>query len=204
MVFCFHSSLPPNTGADADPQIIPLWPAKPPGDVGIPATGKKYIQLSVAGKPYEVAGRPTKWLTNVTKPTMTIYPAPKETTTHVAMIICPGGGYHNLGWDIEGEEVAAWLNSIGITGVLLKYRCPRRAGDVQGEPPLGPLMDAQRALRITRAQAADGPSTRKRSASSASPPAVISSANPPTSTSRLYDPIDDADKTVAAPISRSC
>ena len=154
LVFCLLL-LPTLTTRAADPQILPLWPAQPPGDVGIPATEEKFIELKVAGKPYEVAGRPTRWLTNVTKPTITIYPAPKETNTHAAMIICPGGGYHNLGWDIEGEEVAAWLNSQGITGVLLKYRCPRRPGDVKGEPPLGPLIDAQRALRLTRARAAD-------------------------------------------------
>jgi hypothetical protein len=42
------------------------------------------------------------------------------------MIICPGGRYWDLYWELEGEEVAAWLNSVGMTGVILKYRCPRR------------------------------------------------------------------------------
>src|SRR5438045_9636103 len=69
------------------------------------------------------------------------------------MLICPGGGYHNLGWDVEGEEVAAWLNSLRITGVILKYRCPRRPGDVKGVPPLGPLKDAQRAVSLVRSRA---------------------------------------------------
>jgi hypothetical protein len=45
------------------------------------------------------------------------------------MLICPGGGYHDLFWELEGEEVAAWLNSQGMTGIILKYRCPRRPGD---------------------------------------------------------------------------
>jgi acetyl esterase/lipase len=69
------------------------------------------------------------------------------------MLICPGGGYHNLGWDVEGEEIAGWLNANGIAGVILKYRCPRRAGDVKGEPPLGPLLDAQRAVSLVRHRA---------------------------------------------------
>ena len=62
---------------------------------------------------YEVGGKPTKWLTNVTKPTLTIYRPMKDKDTGATMLICPGGGYHNLGWDVEGEEVAAWLNSLG-------------------------------------------------------------------------------------------
>jgi acetyl esterase/lipase len=184
----------------ADPQVIPLWPAKPPGDVGIPATEEKFIQLMVAGKPYEVAGRPTRWLTNVTKPTITIYPAPSQTNTHVAMIICPGGGYHNLGWDIEGEEVAAWLNSVGITGVLLKYRCPRRPGDVKNEPPLGPLIDAQRALRLTRAHAAEWSiDPRKIGIIGFSAGGHLAGAAATNFDKHLYDPIDDADKQSCRP-----
>ena len=71
------------------------------------------------------------------------------------MIICPGGGYWDLYWELEGEEVAAWLNSVGMTGIILKYRCPRRSGDVRGEPPLGPQLDAQRAVSLVRSRAAE-------------------------------------------------
>jgi acetyl esterase/lipase len=136
----------------AEPIVVDLWPGKTPGDVGI-AGEEKFIELKVAGKTYEVGGKPTKWLTNVSRPQMLVYLPAKEANTGVCMLICPGGGYHNLGWDVEGEEVAAWLNSIGMTGVILKYRCPRRPGDVKGEPPLGPLIDAQRALRLVRGRA---------------------------------------------------
>jgi acetyl esterase/lipase len=135
-----------------EPMVLELWPGKVPGDVGISGE-ERFFQLQVNGKPYEVGGKPTKWLTNVTKPSLTVYPAAKEKNTGVAMLICPGGGYHNLGWDVEGEEVAAWLNSLGITGIILKYRCPRRPGDVKGEPPLGPLLDAQRAISLVRSKA---------------------------------------------------
>ena len=71
------------------------------------------------------------------------------------MVICPGGGYWDLYWELEGEEVAAWLNSVGMTGIILKYRCPRRPGDVRGEPPLGPQIDAQRAVSLVRSRAAE-------------------------------------------------
>jgi acetyl esterase/lipase len=146
----------PAAAADR-PLVIDLWPGKPPGDVGI-AGGEKFIELKVGGKPYQVGGKPTKWLTNVTKPSITVYRPAKDAdakppNTGVAMIICPGGGYHNLGWDVEGEEVAAWLNSLGMAGIILKYRCPRRPGDTKGVPPAGPLKDAQRAVSLVRSRA---------------------------------------------------
>ncbi len=136
----------------AESVVIDIWPGKPPGDVGI-AGEEKIFELQVKGKLYEVGGKPTHWVTNVTKPTLTVYPAPQDKNTGIAMIVCPGGGYHNLGWDVEGEEVAAWLNSIGMTGIILKYRCPRREGDIKGLPPLGPVKDAQRALSLVRSKA---------------------------------------------------
>lgn len=133
-------------------QAVELWPGPPPGDVGIPGE-EKVFQLVEKGKPYEVGGRPTSWKTNVSRPTLTLFrPAAPN---GAAMIVCPGGGYHNLGWEHEGEEVAAWLNSIGITALLLKYRCPRRPGDEKGVPPKGPLIDAQRALRLARSRAGE-------------------------------------------------
>src|SRR5476651_665628 len=80
-----------------EPSVVDLWPGKPPDDAGIPGA-ERFFQLQMNGKPYEVGGKPTKWLTNVTAPTLTIYPAPKEKNSGLSMIICPGGGYHNLGW----------------------------------------------------------------------------------------------------------
>lgn len=131
--------------------VLDLWPGKPPDDAGIPGE-EKWLDLKVNGKSYEVAGKPTHWRTNVSKPTLTVYRPPKDRDTGVSMLICPGGGYHNLGWDVEGEEIAAWLTVNGITGIILKYRCPRRANDVKGEPPIGPLKDAQRAVSLVRSK----------------------------------------------------
>src|SRR3989442_8559128 len=118
-----------------------------------PAGEEKFFEFKVKGKPYLVDGKPTKWLTNVTRPTLTIYRPAKDKDTGAAALICPGGGYHNLAWDLEGEDVARWLNSLGVTGIILKYRCPRRPGDVKGEPPAGPLKDAQRAISLVRSRA---------------------------------------------------
>ena len=68
----------------------------------------------------------------------------------MAIVVCPGGGYNILAWDHEGEQVARWLNSIGVTAAVLKYRVPRRPGTPKDEPPLQALMDAQRALSLVR------------------------------------------------------
>ena len=64
-----------------------------------------------------------------------------------AVVICPGGGYSILAWDLEGTEVAQWLNGIGVTALVLKYRVPRRKNRPKHEAP---LQDAQRALGLTR------------------------------------------------------
>jgi acetyl esterase/lipase len=139
--------------AAEDPLVMDVWPGRPADDDAATIGEEHFRELIVNGKPYQVAGKPTKWLTNVTKPTLTVYRPAKDKNIGTAMLICPGGGYHNLGWDVEGEEIAAWLNSLGITGIILKYRCPRRPGDAKGEPPLGPLKDAQRAVSLVRSKA---------------------------------------------------
>jgi acetyl esterase/lipase len=92
-------------------------------------------------------------ITAVTKPTVTIC-KPSKNDSGTAVLICPGGGYWNLYWQLEGEEVAEWLNSKGITGVILKYRVPRRSDEPKTEPARRPLQDAQRAVRIVRSKAA--------------------------------------------------
>src|SRR3954454_15104113 len=132
----------------AEPLGVDLWPGKTPGDVGIKGEETSRIHQS------PLVG-PTKLITNVSKPTLTIYRAPEDKNTGTAMLICPGGGYWDLYWELEGEEVAAWLNSIGMTGIILKYRVPRRPGEARGEPPLGPLLDAQRAVSLVRSRAGE-------------------------------------------------
>jgi acetyl esterase/lipase len=136
------------TAKAAEPLVVDVWPGKTPGDTGIKGQETSRIH------PSPLVG-PTKLITNVTRPTLTIYSPPKGNNTGTAMVICPGGGYWDLYWELEGEEVAAWLNSQGMTGVILKYRCPRRAGEPEREPPLGPQLDAQRAVKLVRSRAAD-------------------------------------------------
>ena len=86
----------------------------------------------------------------VVRPTLTVYKAPKQKANGTGVIICPGGGYNILAWTHEGVEIAQWLNSIGVTAFILKYRVPRRDPD---QPHALPLQDAQRAIRIVRSNA---------------------------------------------------
>ena len=97
-----------------------------------------------------VGGETVLRITNVSEPTITIYPAPDEVATGAAMIVCPGGGYNILAYDLEGDEVCEWLTNIGVTAVLLKYRVPRRDGREKHEAP---LEDLQRAMSYVRANA---------------------------------------------------
>jgi acetyl esterase/lipase len=89
-------------------------------------------------------------ISNVSEPTITIYNSPDEIASGAAMIVCPGGGYNILAYDLEGDEICEWLNSLGITAILLKYRIPGREGRQKYEAP---LQDAQRALSYVRAHA---------------------------------------------------
>jgi acetyl esterase/lipase len=191
----------PGIAADKPSLVVDLWPGKvPPGDDSAKIGEEKTFELKVNGKPYEVGGKPTKWLTNVTRPSLTVYRPAKDKDTGVALLICPGGGYHNLGWDVEGEEVAAWLNSLGITGIILKYRCPRRPGDIKGEPPLGPLKDAQRAVSLVRSKAKEwGIDPRKIGMVGFSAGGHLVGATATNFEKRAYEPIDDVDKVSCRP-----
>lgn len=138
--------------AAGTPTVVELWPGNVPDEIG--TFGPETVRMSPAltRKQVEVT-EPTRMLTNVTRPTLTIYRPPKEKDSGTAVIICPGGGYWDLYWELEGEEVAAWLNEQGVTGIILKYRVPRRPDEPKGEPARRPLQDAQRAVRLVRSNA---------------------------------------------------
>jgi acetyl esterase/lipase len=177
----------------AEPLVVELWPGKTPGDLGITRQETSRIHAS------PLVG-PTKLITNVSKPTLTIYRPASDTNTQTAMVICPGGGYWDLYWELEGEEVAAWLNSAGMTGVILKYRCPRRPGDVRGEPPLGPLLDAQRAVSLVRSRAAEwGIDPKRIGIVGFSAGGHLALATATGFARRLYDPIDAIDQVSCRP-----
>lgn len=122
---------------------LKLWPGKAPGETG---------DIGPERELPDRGGKPVVRLTDVSEPTITVFQPPKEKANGCCVVVCPGGGYHILAWDLEGTEVAQWLNSIGVTGVVLKYRVPRRDEE---SPHAAPLQDAQRAIRLVRKNAED-------------------------------------------------
>ena len=90
-------------------------------------------------------------ITNVQTPDIAVYLPSKRFATGQAVIICPGGGYWVLAYDLEGTDIARYLNSIGVAGIVLKYRLPTSGNTI--EPHKAPLMDAQRAMRLVRSNA---------------------------------------------------
>ena len=121
-----------------------LWPREVPGDAAFkaPAPNPK------ATPPKDDTIR----LALISEPTLTLFRAPADKANGAAVVICPGGGYNILAWNKEGTEVAEWLNSIGVTAGVLKYRVPRRDKDT---PHAAPLQDAQRGIRMMRQHASE-------------------------------------------------
>lgn len=102
------------------PEVVKLWPAGAPGAKGD---------------------------SEADQPTLSIYLPAAEKAVGTAVIVCPGGGYRNLAVDHEGDQVARWLNSFGVTAFMLKYRLgPTYHHPIQ-------LGDAQRAIQYVRANA---------------------------------------------------
>lgn len=136
-----------NTQA-ADPEIMDLWPDKAPGEVNeLPAEG----DTSEADS-RKVAGKKVIRLGNVSTPQIAIYKPESGKNSETCVIVAPGGGYNILAYDLEGTEIVDWLNSVGVTAVLLKYRVPRRHPEEYMKHKAG-VQDAQRAVSIVRSKA---------------------------------------------------
>jgi len=188
----------PVAGADK-PLVLELWPDKVPDETGKIAAEKVLMSPRLDRKQVEVT-EPTRMVTNVSKPTMTIYRPATEKDTGTAMVICPGGGYWNLYWQLEGEEVAAWLNSLGMTGIILKYRVPRRPDEPKGEPAYRPLQDAQRAVSLVRSKAGEwGIDSKRIGIVGFSAGGHLAFATATSFPKRTYEAIDDIDKVSCRP-----
>ena len=87
----------------------------------------------------------------ITKPTLTVFLPPKEKANGTAVVICPGGGYSVVAFDYEGTEVAKKFNDMGVAAFVLKYRIPDP--ETMVDPSIGPLQDAQRAIKMVRESA---------------------------------------------------
>jgi acetyl esterase/lipase len=136
---------------------MPVWPGVPPHARKTP--GPETVTTTTSD--HFVAGRPWTYISNVSTPTLTVYP-PRGRNTGAAMIVFPGGGYQILAIDLEGTEVCDWATSKGMTCVLLKYRVPnagptwnQQCGCDLDTRSSRPLEDAQRTISVVRSHAAE-------------------------------------------------
>jgi acetyl esterase/lipase len=121
----------------AMPKVVYLWPNGAPG---------------FEDRKDEKEHHERWYATNIHNPSLLVYLPPKEKATGAAVILCPGGGHRTLNYLPEGVDIAKWLNSNGIAGLVLKYRM---ANDQDSKLPRyklpdHPLQDAQRAVRLVR------------------------------------------------------
>jgi acetyl esterase/lipase len=131
-----------NSRTQAQQKVMKVWPDKIPGAIKSNTYQEEII----------IDDTQATKVSKVTEPTITIYTPEKEKANGTAIIICPGGGYTRLAIDKEGFKIASWLSKQGITGILLKYRLP--SDEIMKDKSVGPLQDAQEAIRIVRRNAA--------------------------------------------------
>lgn len=120
-------------------QVIPLYPSGIPNSKPVPDTESSKNEGILI-------------VSNVSRPTLTVYLPDESKATGEAIIVVPGGGYHIVAAGHEGSDVAKKLNEMGIAAFVLKYRIPDTAWMVH--PEIGPIQDAQRAIQIVRQNAA--------------------------------------------------
>jgi acetyl esterase/lipase len=113
-------------------EIIYLWPGKVPGELK-----EKQPPIIDTSKNDKILR-----FDEVTNPAIEVFLPDKAINNGSAVIVCPGGGYNILAYDLEGTEIAGWLNRLGFTAFVLQYRIPDKKG--------GALQDVQRAMRIVR------------------------------------------------------
>ena len=180
---------------EAKPSIVkPIWPAKPPGDtVELPPE-----QDVTKPDAKDAGGKRIIRLTNVSIPTISIYRPSKETDTGTSVIICPGGGHSILAFNHEGTETAEWLTTLGVTGIVLKYRVPTRTPN--GDRWKAAVQDAQRAVSLVRSRASEwGIHPQRIGIVGFSAGGHLAIATATSFHQRTYEPIDDIDKISCRP-----
>lgn len=121
-------------------QEIPLYPGKVPNSIE--------TQIKEVKVPHQQVDT---LVSKVSNPTLTVYLPPKDKATGTSVIICPGGGYHCLLIEREGNAIARAFNKIGVAAFVLKYRLPD--SEMMIDKSIGPLQDAQEAIRTVRKNA---------------------------------------------------
>jgi acetyl esterase/lipase len=191
--FCLAAASPRAAQKLSPSEPIPLWPGVAPGEKGDIGEERDTTPPDPNVPPEQAIVR----LGDVSRPTITVYKPPKEKDAGAAVLVCPGGGYQILAMNLEGTEICAWLNSIGVTGVLLKYRVPSRAGL---EKHTAALQDAQRAMGIVRHRAKEwGIDPHRIGILGFSAGGHLSAATAANVAARTYPAVDDADRESSRP-----
>lgn len=177
---------PLGTSERAD-EVLNVWPAKPPGP------GHKVGPEQDMTKPTDklIAGERIIKLGNVSTPQLHVFHPPEGKRNGSAVVICPGGGFYILAWDLEGTEVAKWLNSLGFTAVVLKYRVPSPKQEPRWLPP---VQDAQRAISIVREKSEQWKINPEQVGILGFSAGGVTAAISSYGTKRYYEPIDNTDK----------
>ncbi len=181
-----------NKSAGDGPKPIALWPDVAPGDQG--KLGEEHD--TTKHDPKAAHGTEVIRIGNVSKPTITVFRPAADKSNGAAVIVCPGGGYSILAYDLEGTEICDWLNSIGVTGVLLKYRVPGRGEQRHSAS----LQDAQRAIGLVRSGAKQwGVDPHRIGILGFSAGGHLAAVASNTFAERTYPTVDDADKESCRP-----
>lgn len=165
---------------------LDLWPGKPPGEtVAIPA------ETAVKGPKDDIVR-----VSNVSTPQLMVY-MPKEKANGTFVLIAPGGGYSILAIEHEGTMVAEWLNSIGVSAGVLKYRVPKRKDVNPVHTPM--LQDSQRAMSLIRKKAPEWKLDDKKIGMLGFSAGGHLTAITSTTTKRTYDALDATDTLSSLP-----
>eukprot|EP01062_Namystynia_karyoxenos_P078491 TRINITY_DN8082_c0_g1_i1.p2 TRINITY_DN8082_c0_g1~~TRINITY_DN8082_c0_g1_i1.p2 ORF type:complete len:296 (+),score=80.58 TRINITY_DN8082_c0_g1_i1:133-1020(+) len=178
------------SAATAAHEAEPIWPQVPPGD-----------ENSTRPKEYDICALGSCRAFSVSTPTLTFFPAGKEFKgPRPTVLVFPGGGYTYVVYDREGAWVAERFNKLGMHAAVLKYRVPDR-GTRSGLPPRwAPLMDAQRAMGIIRARAAEwGVQQNALGVVGFSAGGNLAAHISTRWHERIYAPVDDADRQSCRP-----
>lgn len=190
----FAGTVHPSSAAEpiADP-VVTVWPNSPP-------TWDAPTQPeSDTSGPHDrsVAGQPVIRLGHVSIPQLHVFAAKDAAgqPSSTIVVVCPGGGYNILAWDLEGTEIAQQFQASGVTAVVLKYRVPTRPRDDRWTPV---IQDIQRSIALCRSGAVTGsvPTHVGVMGFSAGGNAAARAA---TTTQRTYESVDDADATITPP-----
>jgi acetyl esterase/lipase len=174
----------------APDQIISVWPESPPA-----WNAPDQPERNTSGPDSRtVAGKSVIRLGFVSKPELHVF-RPKGNDSDTAILICPGGGYSILAWDLEGTEIAQWLQGLGVTAIVVKYRVPTRSNETRW---LAPVQDIQRGISLVRSGAIEGLAPKRIGVLGFSA-GGNASARVATAQQRHYEPVDKSDDAAVRP-----